>query len=330
MHDRIRWGIIGCGDVCEVKSGPGFQKALGSELVAVMRRDCAKAADFAKRHNVPRSYDNADALINDPNVDAVYIATPPGSHLQHALAVARASKPCYVEKPMALDHAECVAMNTAFALARTPLFVAYYRRCLPRFVRVKQLLDAHAIGTLTTVLLRHLRKPSSHQGWRFDPTQSGGGLFLDVGSHTLDLLDHWLGPLENVAGDATRFGDAPVEDIVNLSFRTPTGALGVGLWNFIADRDEESVELIGTTGRIRVSIFSPDPILLETPSGTESFNEPTPPHVHQPLIQTIVNTLQGHGTCPSTGETAARTSHVIDIALERFRTSQHNSPQIKK
>lgn len=315
MREAIRWGIIGCGDVCEVKSGPGFRKADRSALVAVMRRDLDKAHDFARRHDVPRWYGDAASLIADPEVDAVYVATPPGSHLEHALAVAAAGKPCYVEKPMARNHAECVAMNDAFARAGVPLFVAYYRRCLPRFVRVKELLDAGAIGHLTSVLVRHLRRPSVASGWRYEPAVSGGGLFFDVGSHTLDLLDHWLGPLEGVAGGACRFGEGLVEDVVNLSFRTCTGAMGAGLWNFVADRDEEQVELIGTHGRIRVSVFGGEAVELTTPAGVQLFSEPTPAHVHQPLIQTIVDELLGVGRCPSTGQSGARTSLVMDQAV---------------
>src|SRR5882757_10269989 len=107
-EDRlIRWGIIGCGDVTEVKSGPALQRATGSALVAVMRRDRAKAEDYARRHGVARAYDDAAALIADPDVDAVYVATPPSSHAAYTLAAARAGKPVYVEKPMALSHAEC-------------------------------------------------------------------------------------------------------------------------------------------------------------------------------------------------------------------------------
>src|SRR6476659_4960758 len=104
----IRWGMIGCGDVTEIKSGPGFQKAEGSELVAVMRRDGEKARDYARRHGVPRAYDQSGDLIDDADVDAVYIATPPSSHLELAQRVAAAGKPCLVEKPMALNHAECL------------------------------------------------------------------------------------------------------------------------------------------------------------------------------------------------------------------------------
>src|SRR5436190_15399833 len=149
--DLIRWGIIGCGDVAEVKSGPGFQKADRSSLVAVMRRDRARAEDFARRHGVERVHGLAEDLIADPHVDAVYVATPPSSHRELALAVAAAGKPCLVEKPMAMNHAECLQMVVAFESRGVPLWVAYYRRALPRFLRVRERLQAGAIGRITSV-----------------------------------------------------------------------------------------------------------------------------------------------------------------------------------
>src|SRR4051812_48513080 len=141
MRDPIRWGIIGCGDVTEVKSGPGFQKAHGSQLVAVMRRNAALAADYAKRHGVPRWYNDAKALVNDPEVDAVYIATPPGVHVEGALLAAAAGKPAYVEKPMARNTTECDVIIQALARADQKLFVAYYRRAMPRFLKLRELLE---------------------------------------------------------------------------------------------------------------------------------------------------------------------------------------------
>jgi len=150
----IRWGMIGCGDVTEVKSGPGFQKAAGSALVAVTRRDRALAEDFARRHGVAVVHASADELIDDPSVDAVYIATPPGSHCDLACRVAARGKPCLVEKPMALTHAECLRMVQAFADAAVPLWVAYYRRALPRFLLIRHRLALESAGHV------HLRECS--------------------------------------------------------------------------------------------------------------------------------------------------------------------------
>ncbi|MEN9813486.1 MAG: Glucose--fructose oxidoreductase precursor, partial [Verrucomicrobiota bacterium] len=216
----VRWGILGCGDVTEIKSGPGFQLATGSRLVAVMRRNGALAADYARRHGVPRWYDQAEALIADPEVDAVYIATPPEAHESCARQVAAAGKPAYVEKPMARSVAECDRMIAAFAARGVPLHVAYYRRALPRFLQVKQWLDEGAIGRITGVDYHHASPAHrTAAGWRTDVRTAGAGLFFDLGSHALDLIDFLVGPLTDVSGRARNAGrPQEAEDSVVLHF----------------------------------------------------------------------------------------------------------------
>jgi predicted dehydrogenase len=318
----IRWGIIGCGDVCEVKSGPAFGKIEGSRLVAVMRRDGAKAADYAKRHGVPRWYEDADKLIADPEVNAVYIATPPGAHAELALKVAAAGKPCYVEKPMARNYAECVQMVEAFRAAKLPLFVAYYRRRLPRFLKVKELIENGALGQVTGLVYRHTRlyRPSQSGEWRLDPVHSGGGLLLDLGSHAIDLFDFFLGPLAGVRGAASRFADGPCEDSVAMTFRARDGVIGSASWNFAGASRLDQMEIEGTKARVAVSCFGDDPVRLEFPDGrVEQFDIKNPPHIQQPLIQSIVDELLGRGErCPSTGESAARASGAMDDVLREF------------
>jgi 1,5-anhydro-D-fructose reductase (1,5-anhydro-D-mannitol-forming) len=318
----IRWGIIGCGDVCEVKSGPAFRKADGSTLAAVMRRNGAKAEDYAKRHGVPQWYDDANKLIADPSVDAVYVATPPGTHLEYALRVAAAGKPCYVEKPMARSHAECARMIDAFQRGKLPLFVAYYRRALPRFVKVRELIDSGALGRVTGCRYRMSRlfRPTPSPQWRLDPAQSGGGIFLDIGSHVIDLLDHLLGEFVDYGGDASTTGATAVEDVVALHFRTARGVVGSASWNFASSLMEERLEIDGTEGRLSCEVLGYSPLTLTRGKESENFELPDPPHIQQPLIQTIVDELLGRGgtTCPSTGASAARTSAVMDAALSRF------------
>jgi predicted dehydrogenase len=317
----IGWGMIGCGAVAEVKSGPALQRAEGSRLVAVMRRDGGKARDYAGRHKVSRWYDDAAALIADPEVDAVYIATPPGSHCDHALAVCAAGKPAYVEKPMARTHAECRRMNAAFAAAGLPLFVAYYRRALPRFLAVQEAIGSGRLGRITGVTYRYAAPASTaldadRSAWRLDAEHSGGGLFLDVGCHTLDVLDFLLGPLEQVAGVAANVGHRyAVEDAVAMSFVTATGAPGTASWNFAAGVYGDWIEIAGTAGHVALSTFGDEPVTLTTAAGVQALERPNPVHVQQPLIQSIVDELHGRGRCPSTGITAARTSAVMDAVL---------------
>jgi predicted dehydrogenase len=317
--EKVRWGIIGCGDVTEVKSGPAFQKIKNSELVAVMRRTGELAKDYAERHNVPKWYDDADALINDPDVDAVYIATPPGSHKEYTIKVAKAGKPVYVEKPMALNFAECNEMIAACKAARVPLYVAYYRRAQPRFVKIKELLENKEIGDVRFVSTTQYQKASEdvkdseNLPWRVQPELSGGGLFFDLASHTLDLLDFLLGPIKEAQGFASnQAGYYRAEDIVTGTYRFESGIHGIGNWCFSAFEDEDVNEIVGSKGKITFSTFGNVPIVLTTANGIEQWSFEPPQHVHQPLVETIVADLTGDsGQCPSTGVTGARTNWVM-------------------
>jgi predicted dehydrogenase len=333
MRDPIRWGILGCGDVCEVKSGPGFQRAHGSALVAVMRRQGHLAADFARRHGVPRWYDDARALVHDPEVDAIYVATPPGAHVEGVALAAAAGKPVYVEKPMARHTAECDAMLAACAAAGQKLFVAYYRRALPRFLRVREILTSGVLGPLTQVSYRFAtplpaNADPAQGGWRLAAATSGGGLLLDLGSHVLDLIDFFTGPipLDTIHAHAARI--VPVtdaEDTLTAVFRTAAGTPAVTAWNFAAGAREDCLEFTGTAGRLSCSVFSTETIRLETAAGAETFTFPNPPHIAQPLIQTIVDELLGRGTCPSDGASARRTNAVIDRMLEAYYGGRHDA-----
>jgi 1,5-anhydro-D-fructose reductase (1,5-anhydro-D-mannitol-forming) len=325
----VRWGIIGCGDVTEVKSGPGFQKARGSALVAVMRRDRAKAEDFARRHGVAHAYADAEALIADPEVDAVYIATPPSSHRALALQVAAAGKPCLVEKPMTTTHDECVEMVEAFAAQRTPLWVAYYRRALPRFLTVRDLLRSGDIGQVSSVHIA-VREPlaegSAANQWRVDPSVAGGGLFLDLASHCLDLVDFLVGPIAAASGFAINSGGAyDAEDVTASAFQIGDDVVGTGIWNFNAAGKSDGMVFTGSRGELRTPVFTDGDVVVHTGAGEQVHPVRNPPHVHQPLIQTIVDELRGEGRCESTGVSAARTSWVMDRCLESYRRSAARS-----
>jgi predicted dehydrogenase len=323
--DRVRWGIIGVGNVTERKSGPGFRQAERSELVAVMRRNGALAADYARRNGIPRWYADADELINDPEVDAVYVATPPSSHMEYAVRVAQAGKPVYVEKPMARTALECQEMISACDKAGVGLFVAYYRRAMPRFATVKRLLNSGEIGQLRSVTVRNERPApvGGSEGWRVDPEISGGGHFVDLGSHILDLLDWLLGPVTHAAGVATNHGGRyRAEDLVTGAFAFRSGVQGVGVWNYDSFQSKDQIEIIGTAGALRFSCFADEPLRLRTARGVEEIKAPYPETVQLPLIQTVVNALTGHGESPSNGHSAMRTARVIDGLLSDYRERQ--------
>ncbi|MBN2304592.1 MAG: Gfo/Idh/MocA family oxidoreductase [Anaerolineae bacterium] len=332
MTPPIRWGMIGAGSVTEVKSGPGLQKARNSALVAVMRRDGALAQEYAARHGIARGYDDADALIHDPEVNAIYIATPPHVHMDYTRRAAAAGKPVYVEKPMALDHAECAAMIAACQQAGVPLFVAYYRRALARFLKIKELVDSGAVGEVRAVTVTLHQPPQvgdldrDHLPWRVNPAIAGGGHFVDLASHMLDFLDFVLGPVRAVAGfAANQAGLYPAEDLVSGAWTFESGVQGSGLWCFTSQGKIDRTEIIGSAGTLTYSTFDAAPVRLETAEGAATFEIGYPEHVQQPLIQMVVDDLIGAGTCPSTGISAARTTWVMDRMLAGYRAAQSKS-----
>ena len=181
---KVRWGVIGAGSVCEKKSAPAMSKIADSSVVAVMRRNEKKAKDYAERHGITKWYSDADAIINDAEVNAIYIATPPNSHLELTKKAAKAGKPVYVEKPMARNHAECLEMIKVCEDEGVPLFVAYYRRTLPNFLKVKSLIEEGAIGDprYVSIVINQAKHPdvtSEASNWRIDPKVAGGGYFYD-------------------------------------------------------------------------------------------------------------------------------------------------------
>jgi len=319
---HVRWGIVGCGDVTEVKSGPAFARVTGSSLTAVMRRDAELARDYAARHGVPRWTNDAREIIEADDVDAVYVATPPASHATYALQAAAAGKPVYVEKPMAVDVTQAERMVRACAEAGVPLYVAYYRRALPRFEFVRRRLSEGAIGEATMVQSELHQPPPDPDGagWRWDPGLGGDGLLLDLGSHGLDLLDHWLGPVTEVRAFArTRLPWSQVTDEVAGAFRCGSGTLGVATWGFASSVRRDRITVVGTRGSLSLPLVVDGPVWeCDAEGNCVEHTIAHPQHVQEPLIASIVDELLGRGgTCPSTGASALRTQAVLAAFLSQ-------------
>lgn len=322
----VNWGIIGCGNVTEVKSGPAFSKVPGSGLLAVMRRNRSLAEDYARRHNVPKVYSDAHLLINDNEIDAVYVATPPGSHAEYAVETLKAGKPVYIEKPMALNYEECEKINEASAKYGVPVFVAYYRRALPGFLKVKEMIENGKIGKVLFYQIQ-LFKPASDDekagklSWRVDPALSGGGHFFDLASHQLDYFDYLFGPVKKVKSMVRNYGGLyKAEDFLTAELEYPGGITGIGTWSFTVSRESyrDIIEIIGDKGSIKFSTFSFENIVVTTSEGTTEMINERPEHVQYNLIDKIVRALEGKGESPSTGITAARTSRVMDEIVAEY------------
>lgn len=325
--DTIRWGIIGVGNVTEVKSGPAFYKTDHSKLVAVMRRNAEKAADYARRHKVPKWYSNASELINDDEVDAVYVATPPDSHAKYAIEAMRAGKPVYVEKPMARHFSECEEMLKVSAETGVPLWVAYYRRTLPAFLKAKEWIESGLIGKPLMVNVK-LNKQATERNqsrdkmhWHVFPEIAGAGHFFDLASHQFDYLDFVFGKVTDVKGNASNLcGLYPAEDTVSGTWKHESGVLGTGSWCFVVDENGEhdEIEITGELGVISLPCFSPGNLRLQTNAGLVEMKFNNPEHISQNLVKQVVDELRGVGKCVSTGVSAARTSWVLDEMIREY------------
>jgi predicted dehydrogenase len=323
----INWGIIGCGDVTEIKSGPAFNLVPDSKLVAVMRRTESKVKDYAERHKVPKWYTNADELINDKDVNAVYVATPPSSHAEYTIKAAEAGKPVYVEKPMAASYEECRKMLEVCSVNNVPLFVAYYRRELSYFKIIKELVDSGIIGRIQSInmnlLTSHNYEDFSDDNlpWRVNPEIAGAGYFYDLAAHQFDYLDYVFGRIIKVSGYKSNFGGFyEAEDTVTASFIFDNNVIGTGHWCFVADKNSErdSTIVYGEKGRIEFSFFSPNPIIVYQGNEKHIYEIPYEQHVQEPLIKTVVAELLGKGKCMSTGESGSRANWVMDKILRKL------------
>jgi predicted dehydrogenase len=327
LDKLIKWGFIGCGEVTEKKSGPAFNKVPGSSVVAVMSRNADRAKSYATRHGIARWYDDAQALLDDPEVNAVYIATPPSSHATYAIMAMKSGKPVYVEKPLAATYEECLRVNRVSRETGVPCFVAYYRRYLPYFQRVKQIVEAGQIGKVVGVQIRFAVPPRDldynrkQLPWRVQRDIAGGGYFYDLAPHQLDLLQQLFGPILRVSGFCSnRAGLYESEDTVSASFQFPDGLPGSGTWCFCAHESAKTdrIQIIGDHGQISFSVFTYDPIELITEEGQQMLEIPNPPHVQLPLIQEVVEHLQGIRVCQMDSVSATPVNWVMDKILGKL------------
>lgn len=321
--EKVKWGIIGAGDVCEVKGGPPLYLADHSDVITVMRRNAEKVKDFAKRHQIPKWTTNAEELIGNPEINAIYIATPPDSHSYYTNLAAKAGKHIYVEKPMARTYEETKWMTEICKQNNVKLFVAYYRRYLPNFRFVKKMIDSGVLGKILSVdiCVRQAVQPEILNGiiekenWRVNPAISGGGYFHDLASHQLDMMDFLFGPIVSASGITRNLaGYYKADDYTAGYFEFENGIPGFGEWNFCvpADSEKEETTIFGTKGTISFPFFGDHSVTvcIEGKKETHYFNMPK--HIQFPLIQAIVNDLRGFDSCLSTGESGARTNKVMD------------------
>jgi predicted dehydrogenase len=324
IEGNVNWGIIGCGDVCEIKSGPAFKRVPHSTLAAVMRRNLEKAKDFAQRHQVPTYYDHAVDLIKDPRVNAIYIATPPAYHETYALQAMKAGKPVYIEKPVALNVHSCKKMAQYASETEMPASVAHYRRQLPLFMEVKKLLSENILGNLKLIDLVLQQSPNKNtiakteENWRIVPDISGGGLFHDLAPHQLDIM-YWLfGKPSGVHGKSLnqdRLYDSPDMVSVDAFYMDQIYMRGIWAFNLSENSVEDCCTIYGEKGKLSFPFFSTPELKLEIDSQKETIRFENPPHIQQPFIEQVVQFFRGKTPNPCSLDEALVSMEMLDVTV---------------
>lgn len=314
--DKVVFGMIGAGSVTERKSGPALSKVPGSSLKRVMRRDEAKLADYAMRHQVPHQSTDAMDIFLDPEINAVYIATPPSTHAHYTHLAAKHGKAVYVEKPMARTVKEARGMVEACKTAGVPLFVAYYRRAQPRFLTAKMLMDSGALGKIRSFTYRYAcpsPKGDPNRPWLLKKDEAGGGLLYDIGSHMIDIIIFLLGqPVEVIGRSQNQSKAHDSNDMTSALMRFENGVQGVLQLSFNAYSRQDELWISGEEGSLRLSIMGYEPLVYEHDGLREEIDLPMPEHVQQPLITRVVNTLLHQDDLDATGLSPLQTQEILE------------------
>ena len=287
-------------------------------------------ASFLAR-TLPVNFDSslrALELINDPEINAIYIATPPSSHATFAIMAMKAGKPVYIEKPLAASYEDCARINRISELTGVPCFVAYYRRYLPYFQKVKQIIQSGAIGTPANVQIRFSVPPrdldyksNGSLPWRLQPDIAGGGYFYDLAPHQLDLIQDIFGVITRAHGYCSNMAKLyKAEDTISACFYFENGLPGSGSWCFVGHQSakEDRIEVIGEKGMLSFSVYNYSPIQLVTSEGRSSIVVPNPPYVQLPIIRSVIEHLQGIGICECTSVSATPVNWVMDRILGKL------------
>ncbi len=305
----LRWGLIGCGDISEKRVAPALRAAPGSQLVAVARARAELAAAFAARHGASRSFADWRDLVRDPEIDAVYIATPVRHHAEQTITALEAGKHVLCEKPMALGVAECERMRDAARTGARRLGIAYYRHLYPAVIRLRELLASDEIGRPVFAQVQAFEMfdpPADHpRAWLLTKAQSGGGPMMDFGCHRIQILLDLLGPAREVSGFAAnvRFKAREVEDTCVAHFRFESGAAAVLAVSHAALEPRDSFEIYGTLGSAHVPVLNQGLIRIVTRAGARGESHPPHANLHQPIVEDFVAAVRDN-RAPAVGAEA--------------------------
>ena len=323
MSKIIRWGFLGCGKVVRTKSGDAFRNVPNSTIEVIRRRNLDAAKESAEYFGAPYWCDRIEELLAS-EIDAVYIATPPGLHYEQAMACLNAGKAVYLEKPFARNYTEAKQLTEAFEEAGVPLYIGHYRRALPRFLKIREMLKSNIIGDVTDIdfyLNRIFSQKEADNSWLYNPVLSGGGKYYDIAPHTVDIIQFLFGNITEVQGSARNLGvGCPLENVVEMTFVTEKGVNGKARFCCVADEKSDRMHVTGTKGTMEFSVHGKTDVIVKDENGTilEQFDLPDPKAVEESMVQSVVEDLLGISKCESKAKDVLVTYKIIDEVLNKF------------
>jgi predicted dehydrogenase len=315
---RVGWGLVGCGDIARRRVAPALRDLDNCELIAVNRADAARAETFASEFGAKRWHADWRELVVDPEVEAVYVATPVHLHAGQAVAAAEAGKHVLCEKPLALTVAECERMNAAAEANGVLLGVAYYRRFYPVVERVREILETGEIGVPVIAQVNAFERfdpePGHPRRWLLDKLRSGGGPMFDFGCHRVEVLFNLFGDVSAVRGLASNVVfEREVEDTACALLKFARGTQVVISVTHAAREPQDTLEIFGSEGSLRVEVLNEGRLRVRTKDGERIESHPPHENLHQPLVEDFARAVIEGRPPRVDGRVGQRVSEILEM-----------------
>jgi predicted dehydrogenase len=326
LMSKLSFGLIGCGDIARKRVAPALRDLHSCELIAVSRAQSQLAESFAKQFGARRWYADWCELINDKEVQAVYIATPVHLHAAQTIAAAEAGKHVLCEKPMALNVAECDRMIDACRSNNVKLGIAYYRHFYPVVRRLKQILDSGEIGKPVVAQINAFEwfdpTPTHPRAWLLKKEQSGGGPMFDFGCHRIEVLLDLFGEAGDVKSTMTNnFFKREVEDVAVATFQFEQGVCATLTVAHSAREPQDTVDVFGSEGSLHVSVLNEGTLRVVTDGEERVESHPPAANIHQPLIDDFAQSVIEDREPVVTGEIGRTVNKILESSVIEVSTA---------
>ncbi len=325
---RVRWGILGTARIAR-RLVPAIRASHNGEVIAVASRNPDRARAFAREYAIPRAYGNYDALLADPDVDAVYIPLPNHLHKPWTIRALAAGKHVLCEKPMALDTREAEEMAAAAREYGRLLMEAVMYRFHPRIEQAVALLQSGVIGPPTVVRSTFTFRYYDPRDYRFSP-EMGGGALMDVGVYCITAARLMLGAEPDfVAARATFDEDTGVDMTESVVMGFPGGRMATFVSSF-ALAPHAGIEVLGPAG----SLYIPEPwvpgdralpLILRHNGEEDHIPAPAADH-YQRMVEHFGDAVLGRASLRYPPEDAVATLRVVDMIKAVWKTHSGRLP----